>query len=299
VQLLYDILYKKHKQDKKMKKLGQEGSHIIAVVMALVVVAAIGLVGYKVFNKSDKQSDNSTSSSQNSAESDSSDEASNVTWSLIGTSWKASATPPSCPNPVLKMPVQLSKITNVLYPGQTRGTDYKPHGGFLFTGSKNSDISVTLAMDAYTYRASRYIEAGEVQYMFDFIAPCGVMLRYDHLLTLSPDFQKIADTLPAAKADDSRTTNIDAKSIKAGTTIATAVGHTKPSTNTSVDFGVYDLRSQNEVSKNSSYASKHSDEVETAYFGVCWLDWFDSATSSKLKSLPGPGTEGKTSDYCK
>jgi hypothetical protein len=144
-------------------------------------------------------------------------------WSFDGTNWIANGTPPACPDPLTVMtPVDVSLASEILYPGQTRGGNYKPHGGFIFRGKQNTDITVKAPLDAVVYNASRYIEAGEVQYLFTFIHPCGLAYRFDHLLTLSPAMQAIAETLPAAQVDNSETTMISSgASVKTGDTIAT------------------------------------------------------------------------------
>ena len=160
-------------------------------------------------------------------------------------------------------------------------------------------ITVKIPFDAKIYTGSRYIEQGEVQHFFTVIAPCGIMYRFDHLLTLSPAWQVIADTLPEPKVDDSLTTILDpSPSVKAGETVATAIGFAKTG-NSSVDFGLYDLRQKNAVSKTAVWQKAHPDEKEFGQYGVFWLDYLTSADSATVKALPGGDSEaGKTSDYC-
>lgn len=221
-----------------------------------------------------------------------------VSWSYQGGGWQPAGSPPSCPSqPMLRMPVDINLVTSVLYPGQTRGGDYKAHGGFRFDNSKNDDITVRAPIAASIFRGSRYIEEGEVQYILDFIAPCGVFYRYDHLLTLSPKMAKVADQFRQPTVGDSRTTDVSPVSVDQGEVIATAVG-TKQVVNVGVDFGVYDLRSKNEASKNPSWAATHSDS-ELKPYAVCWFDWFPTADASKIRSLPaGDQAMGSKSDFC-
>ena len=55
-------------------------------------------------------------------------------------------------------------MTSILYPGQTRSGDYKPHGGFHFDGpGQGADVQVVAPMTATIYRGSRYLARGEVQ----------------------------------------------------------------------------------------------------------------------------------------
>ncbi|QQG43188.1 MAG: hypothetical protein HYW45_03230 [Candidatus Daviesbacteria bacterium] len=193
---------------------------------------------------------------------------------------------PPCPEPlILQTPVDLNQVTSILYPGQERGGDFKPHGGFRFDNSKNDEIEVRAAMDSELQDASRYIEMGEVQYMFDFVAPCGIRYRFDHLLTLAPKFTAMAEKLPKAKVDDSRTTHIEPVSVKQGEVIATAVGF-KNNTNVFVDFGVYDARGK--------IFSNPRDNA------VCWFDLLPPQDSAKVKSLPPADSKsGSTSTLCK
>lgn len=199
---------------------------------------------------------------------------------------------PSCPDPlILQTPVDIAKVTAILYPGQERGGDFKNHGGFRFDNAKNNDIEVRTAMDSQLQDASRYIEQGEVQYMFDFVAPCGIRYRFDHLLTVSPKFTEMVEKLPEPKEDDSRTTHINPINVKAGEVIATAVGfknngHGESSINVFVDFGVYDLRGKNTFQNPQPFA-------------VCWFDLLPASDSAKVKSLPsGDSKSGTQSTLC-
>lgn len=214
-----------------------------------------------------------------------------MTWSFVDEAWRASGTPPACPTPLLQAPADLSLATSLLYPGQTRGGDYKSHGGFRFDRpGQNNSLTVTAAMAATVYRGARYIENGEIQYLFDFIAECGVMIRLDHLRGLSAKFQTIADGLPAASTS-SATTFITGQSVAVGEMIATAVGFQNP-LNVSFDFGVYDLRQRNPATTTRT--------GELIPYGICWLDHMSPTTNALVRSLP-PSDEvaGTTSDYCR
>lgn len=212
----------------------------------------------------------------------------------------------SCPDPfVFQMPVDLSKATSVLYPGQYRGGDYKPHGGFRFDNSRPDEIIVSVPYDAEVVAGARYPVNGEIQYTFDFAHPCGIRYRFGHLLTLSPKFQSIADKFPMPKGLDSRTTEVrPGVKVKQGEIIATAVGLTRggPSSleglNTFVDWGVYDYRQKNDASKDAAWMTKHKYEIE--YYAVCLWDWLAPQDRKKVLSLPSADYQsGKISDYCK
>ncbi|MBI2330260.1 hypothetical protein HYU94_02635 [Candidatus Daviesbacteria bacterium] len=192
-----------------------------------------------------------------------------------------------CPDPlILQTPVDLSKVTSILYPGQIRGGDFKPHGGFRFDSSKIDEIEVRAPMDAEFDSASRYIEQGEVQYLFDFRTSCGIMYRFDHLLTLAPKFAKAIEDLPAAKEHDSRTSRIKSGvSVKTGEVIATSVGF-RQNNNVFVDFGVYDMRGKIFQGPRQN--------------AICWFDLLEASDSAKVKSLPAADSiSGSQSTLCK
>lgn len=212
---------------------------------------------------------------------------------------------PPCPNPfVFPLPVDISQVTSILYPGQIRGGDFKPHGGFRFDNSLPSDIAVTAPIDAKVIAGARYpASTGDLQYTFDFEHPCGIRYRLGHLLTLSPKFQEIAEKFPLPKTLDSRTTQVYPPiEVQRGEIIATAVGMTrdgnsKDSTNTFLDWGVYDYRKKNEISQDPTWVANHPHEIY--HYGVCWFDWISPEDKGKILSFPSSdGEHGKESDYC-
>lgn len=218
------------------------------------------------------------------------------TYAGIGPDWTPIGNPPACPSP-LTPPVDFSTVSGLLYPGQTRGGNYKAHGGFRFDATGNS-VSVTIPLDAYLMSGSRYIEMGEVQYLLFFLTPCGIMYRFDHLHDLTPALMaKLNSLLPEPKVDDSRTTSIDPPiSFHTGDAVATVVGFVG-TRNASLDFGVYDMRTRNSASQNAAWSARHYDFY--AQHAVCWLDWFTPAQSALLHGLPGADYQnGKTSDFC-
>lgn len=197
--------------------------------------------------------------------------------------------------PVIELPVDGQRIRSVLYPGQVRGGNFKPHGGLLLNGS--NDATVTLPLDAKVIDGVRYNESGELQYMFDFEAACGYRFRLDHLHTLSADFQKIADKLPTA-SEDSRTTNLTSEVFKQGTVVATKVGFVKTG-NTGFDFGLYDTSKQNEASKQADWPRDFQYQTDSATHAVCWFDYLSTNDSSLIRGLPaGDMLQGKNSVFC-
>lgn len=223
--------------------------------------------------------------------------------------WAPRGTPPPCPaQPMLVLPTALTRATSVLYPGQYR-PEYKPHGGLRFDGSPNQ-VEVRAPVDMYVVDGARYpagahpgvSDPNELQYLFDFQMPCGVMIRIDHLRKLAPRFQAIAETFPLPAVEDSRTTRVPPSLVRKGELIGTEVGITG---NVFYDLGVYDLRAPNAASRDPAYAARRSAEagprwLEQSGHAVCWLrDWVPANEAQALAALPGSGTSGKTSDYCR
>ena len=214
------------------------------------------------------------------------------------TSSNASAASPqsACPTPLLQTPVDLSRVTSILYPGQERGGNYKAHGGFGFDNATDNLVTVKIPLSGKITRVVRYRELGEVQYLFEFDGNCGVSFRFDHLRKLTAKFEAVVNAFPIK--EDTRTDLVSPPvAVMVGEVIATEVGFLN---NVSVDFGVYDMRQKNEASKNPAWASAHSQFPADSY-GICWFDSLPQADSVAVKLLPSrDGTHnGKTSDYCK
>ena len=214
------------------------------------------------------------------------------------TSSNASAASPqsACPTPLLQTPVDLSRVTSILYPGQERGGNYKAHGGFGFDNATDNLVTVKIPLSGKITRVVRYRELGEVQYLFEFEGNCGVSFRFDHLRKLTSKFEAVVNAFPIK--EDTRTDLVNPPvAVTVGEVIATEVGFLN---NVSVDFGVYDMRQKNEASKNPAWASAHSQFPADSY-GICWFDSLPQADSVAVKLLPSRDDthNGKTSDYCK
>ncbi|MEK6954460.1 MAG: hypothetical protein AABX01_05600 [Candidatus Micrarchaeota archaeon] len=216
-----------------------------------------------------------------------------VMWQYID-EWKPNAAPPACPEKIIsQVPVDFSKATSILYPGQVRGGNYKPHGGIRFDNS-NNNIKVYAPPEGIFFRGSRYLENGELQYLIDIMHPCGIMHRFDHLMELSPKFAKEAQKFRQAVEGDSRTTEIEPLEIEAGELIATKIGKIG---NTGMDWGVYDLRQKNDASKNPVWLSQHPGQLTP--HALCWLELLPPSDKERAYSLPGGDFySGKQSDYC-
>lgn len=267
------------------------GFHVLPLVLVLVVLGVVGFAGWKVMGRDGGPTSNSAGSSG----------PSELIWQQADGGWVSTQTPPACPDqPMMKFPAKLADVTSVLYPGQKRGGQYKPHGGFRFDNAANNNITVTAPLGGYVVRGGQYLEQGEVQYVFDVMNNCGVMYRFDHLAVLSDTFKEITKAWPAPAEGDSRTQQVSpAVAIKQGDLIATSVGFAKTK-NTSFDWGVYDFRATNEASKSTAYQQAHTDDRELSWHAVCWFDWLSSSDEAAIRALPaGDQTSGKSSDYCK
>jgi len=207
-----------------------------------------------------------------------------------------------CPDQIVfPLPVDLGLATSILYPGQERGMNFKPHGGFRFDNSDPGEIEVRAPFDAAATSGARYLEDGEVQYMFEFETACEVRYRFDHLNTLTPEFQAAAERLPAPKEGDSRTSGIVPPiEVSQGDLIASAVGFFsyQGNVNTFVDWGVYDYRRKNESSQDPDWLAEHPNEIE--HYGVCWFDWLSAEDEARVRALPSSDSNsGTASDYCR
>lgn len=255
----------------------EKGFGAIGLLLILATVAIVGFVGFRVVQSQTKTSN----------------EVKNLDIEADSAKQKSNA---SCGSePVIALPVANDRIESILYPGQVRGNNFKPHGGFRLNG--NNTAQVTLPLDSKVIDGVRYSEAGEIQYMFDFQTDCGYRIRLDHLHTLSDEMQKIADQLPEP-TEDSRTTNISSPLLRAGTVIATKVGFLETA-NSSFDFGFYDMNMQNKASQQADWPKDFQYTTELATHGTCWFDYLSDENESFVRSLPaGDGTQGKNSEYC-
>jgi hypothetical protein len=248
------------------------------MLLVIAVIVSVGFAGYSISKKkggSKAQQSSQTSSSMPDT-------------GKVGQ--KSCAAPPT-----IRLPVASQRIKSVLYPGQVRGNNFKPHGGFILNNS--NDAAVTLPLSAKVIDGVRYNEMGEVQYMFDFEADCGYRFRLDHLNTLTADFQKIADQLPAP-TESSQTTRLSSGTFDAGTAVASKVGFVKIG-NTAFDFGLYDMNKQNDASKAAGWPQDFQHQTDLATHGVCWFDYLTASDATLIRGLPaGDGQQGTNSVYC-
>jgi hypothetical protein len=229
----------------------------------------------------------------------------NMTWTFDGDSWQASGNPPACPDPLeFPAPVDVNLVSGILYPGQERGGDYKPHGGFRFDNHTNNEVDVYAPMDGNLFKAARHLEYGEVQYSLYFINDCGIMYKLDHMRELTAKFNEILNNIPMGGEGDSRTTEIrPAVFVAKGEHVATKIGFENfpggyKDKNVFVDFGLYDLRKTNGVNYDSVFRAKYPNINEYGTYAVCWFDYLSNVDEAIVRNLPASGDKGKMSDYC-
>ena len=217
-----------------------------------------------------------------------------VIWQYENGEWKPRGTPPECPDPlVLQSPVDLDLVSAILYPGQVRGGDFKPHGGFRTDGAAGP-IEVRAPIEGYVVDIAKFKDSLGVHYMLDVQHPCGIMYRLGHLSAVPPEIEPIFDGFPEREFGDSRTESVDPAFIAAGATIATDIQH-----QAGFDWGVYDLRKENGASQDPGFREAHADEPYQAYHAVCWFDHLSAEQETIVRGLPAAdGKEGKNSDYC-
>lgn len=283
-------------------KLNESGFHLFVILLVLVVIGVVGFTGYKVLSRP-APADTANAPSMNKAEP--------VRWAFNEKTlaWYAkNGTPPRCKDPFTfdRTPLDLSQVMTIGMPGAYRGYSYKPHGGFRLTSPSSGKIDVVMPTDATLVSLTRYYEGSwpDLQYLLTFETDCGIAFRFDHLHTLSPAFQKIAETAPEPKRDDTRTdpnAPFARTAFKAGDLVATEVGF--PSTkNFGFDFGTYDYRQRNTISKNAAWAALHNQYQSLEWYATCWIDMLPGADAAKAKELAfvviNPAKPNIISDYC-
>jgi hypothetical protein len=302
-------------------KKTNRGFAILEIVVGAVVILGIGALVWKMMMPAESRNNSDTTSSPTpqtyanptstptGAEEGKWPMPTDVVWENTSEGGWAPiyGTPPACPDPLeFVPPSDISKATSILYPGQERrgtfegqGGNYKPHGGFRFDGQAYNAVQVKSPFDGYLYRGARFLMEGEIQYTFDIINPCGIMVRLGHLRELSPKFQEIADKFPEARELDSRTEKVTPMvKVETGEVIATAVGFVKE--NTFFDWGVFDLRRMNDSARSPAYQQAHLDAKELTFYAVCWFDLLSAEDEEFVRGLPAADPiNGKNSDYCK
>lgn len=219
-------------------------------------------------------------------------------WTQTMDGWKAEGSVPSCPSPLeLSSITDLNLATSVLYPGQMRSVGYEPTAGFRFDKSDNDTVTIVSPIDGEIVQASRFLERGETQYVFDIMMPCGIMVRFDHLLIIPQKLQDVANKLPEPKENDSRSTFVSPPiKISKGETIATGVGIRK-NKNTFISWTMYDFRTKNKISQNAIWAKEHPEKLY--HYVICPFPYLPQKDQEIIKKLPpADSMSGSKSDFC-
>lgn len=280
--------------------MNSKGFAQIIIIPVVLVVLVVG--GYFFLqNSNDQTSLNNIQERQKKAR-----EGEEVAWQYRGeTGWFFIGDPPDCPKPLeFPAPVDVGLASGILYPGQIRGNDYKPHGGFRFDNLDSNDVEVRAIMDGYITKAAKYDDGYDVQIQIFYINDCGIMVMNDHMLTPSPRLEEVLADIPVGKDGDSRTTFINPPVfIEKGDLIATEVGYPNfpgghNDKNIFVDFGLYDLRETNGVNYDEEFRAKYPNINEYGTHALCWLDYLEEPAKTIIKNLPAEGSERKESEYC-
>lgn len=262
-------------------KNNQDGfTHVVLVIVVIILFIIIGLGGYLLFGMSGTQKVViATVNEQNSTQLPDQE--------TENTECEA--------KPILPLPVDKTFIESVLYPGQLRGGDYKAHGGFRLN-TPTTTATIYLPVEASVIAVARYLEQGEIQYLFDFETKCNIRLRFDHIAVPSPYLAELAEELPTPVEGDSKTTKVLGRLMKKGESVATKVGF-ETNKNVTFDFGLYDYNQKNSASSDPAWAAAHPSENEK--YAVCWFDYLSEEDEAYVRTLPAADQKsGKTSDYC-
>lgn len=176
------------------------------------------------------------------------------------------------------------------------GTIYIGHGALRADNSIHDRVTVRFPAEGFSLaqvsrRLESYIESSEEQIKLEFIHPCGILIRLDHLARLSNRWAIIVEEVPVGI--DSRITFLpqNVHLVEVGEILSEGIGH---AANTYLDFGVYDLRKKNNIA--SYVASDWPDWKGTIDYGICWSTFFGLEIENVLSELPA-GANPLT-DYC-
>lgn len=285
------------------------------LTVAVIAVAVLLLLGiaYILFNSSDSPPAQNTNSTGDKTAETSGPPIWEYNQEKLEWFVKSGAAP-ACKDPFAfdMTPVDMTKVTAVGLPGAYRGFSYKAHGGFRLKDNTEGFADVKMPMDAKLMSVSRYYERVpgadyELQYILDFENDCGIAFRFDHIHTLTPAFQAYADQSPEPKKDDTRSdgsTQPIRKPFKAGEIIATRTGF-PIAKNYGFDFGVYDYRQPNEISKNKEWVAIHKMFSAQHFHGVCWIPMLPAADAASAEAMAKDRNNynsskpfNLTSDYC-
>lgn len=276
-----------------MNKREYDGFHGVLIIVIVAAIAGAGVLGYVFYKNLAKNTKNTDTT---------------VRWQYDqqkGEWFVAQGTAPACKEPFVfdYSPVDLSLVANIGFPGTYRGNDYKVHGTFALSESS----TVKLPADATLSGIVRYLEGdpAELQYKVNFEMDCGISFYFDHLRTLSPQLEELADKLPEPELNSTRVDPNNAPpriQMKAGDIVATATG-AHQLRRYGIDFGVIDYRERNVISKNPKWAALHTNFKPSEWYGVCWFNMLPGKDADAARQLSAVQADTRrtaklVSDYC-
>ena len=236
-----------------------------------------------------------------------------VKWSNWETGeWSPSSTPPKC-GPLEDMfnvfPLDIAVVDVFTPPGRPggNGSYYISHGHLRSQNTPHNQIDVKFPAEGFSlYAVNRrledyYIEEKETdtikhiaddeeQVKLEFHHPCGIKIMIDHIAQINDRWSEIIKNVPVLLNDSGVTFMPDGQYfVESGEVLGYAIGH---STNTNLDFGVYDLRNKNDLAE--MMARDWPQYAITASHAICWTDLFGAETQKLLE-----GKAVSSSDFCK
>ena len=211
------------------------------------------------------------------------------------------------------LPIDVTIVDVFTPPGRPGGDSYHGsyyvgHGHLRSHNTPHEQIEVKFPAEGFSlYQANRqledyYIEEKEtdtVKHIVDdeeqvtltFHHPCGIAVKIAHLAQVTDRWAEIIKDIPVFTNDSKITFMPSGKDfVESGEVLARAIGH---ATNTSLDFGVYDLRNKNDSAER--LARDWPKYVLDASHGICWTGLFGPEVQ---KLLEGKADSNATSDFC-
>ena len=230
-----------------------------------------------------------------------------IRWNFMNESqsWESNSNPPECgdiDDLFTVFPVDINNVTQFARPGRLGTGNYDDavyiaHSALRTDNSSHADQPIKFPAKGFSLASaaqrfeSRYSDL--VQIKLEFIHPCGLQVRLDHLNSLTGRWSEILRDLPLNEDSNSRITFFPqgVHLVGEGELLSYGIGHP---TNVYLDFGVYDLRSKNNI--HEYIANEWPDYVGQGDYGICWAGFFGDEIESALHALPAGANPD--SDYC-
>lgn len=143
-------------------------------------------------------------------------------WTYNGTSWNPESTAPSCPEFKFAKLFDTNSLDSLSLPGYFVSEEYLPYSKLTFT---SKDIDIYVPIDTYLVQAGSYFDgAGDIQYRLNFLHPCGILLQYNHLASISSEIKPTFDKLPKPLFQSKAFYEVEPVFIPSNSKIATKIG---------------------------------------------------------------------------